>query len=62
MSIKDLKQLLKEIDVNIKECEKFEKMAAKRGEYTDAIKLIGMEDAYKKVRWNLSKIINTSGE
>lgn len=52
-----LKLLVKTYD-DIDECEKAEKKAAARGSYIDAIKLIGMVDAFKKVRWDLEKVLN----
>ena len=52
-----LKLLVKTYD-DIDECEKAEKRAAARGSYIDAIKLIGMVDAFKKVSWDLEKVLN----
>jgi hypothetical protein len=52
-----LKDLLAKTAANIKECQRAEKRAAKGGHYLDAIKLIGMVDAYKRVKWDIEKII-----
>ena len=45
----NIDHLKKELADSINECERFEKSVAKKGQYTDAIKLIGMVDAYKRV-------------
>ena len=52
-----LKLLVKTYN-DIDECEKAEKKAAQRKSYIDAIKLIGMVDAFKKVSWDLEKVFN----
>jgi len=51
-----LEHLKAELKENIKECERFEKNAAKRGAYTDAIQLQGMIAAYKKIALKLDRI------
>ena len=52
-----IEHLKAELTENIKECERFEKTAAKQGKYTDAIKLQGMADAYKKALWKVERIL-----
>jgi len=52
-------QLKADLTENIKECERFEKKAAKQGKYSDAIKLQGMADAYKKALWKVERILTT---
>jgi len=49
-----LAEIVEELNVNILECENFEKNMAKKGEYTAAIKLVGMQDAFKKIRRKIS--------
>lgn len=51
-------KLLAKINEDIKECGRAEKRIARRGEYTDCIRIRGMVDAYKKVRWDLEKVLN----
>jgi hypothetical protein len=57
--MKDVKALQKKIAANIRECEQAEKRMAKTGNYTDAIKIQGMRDAYLRVKWDLDKILAT---
>lgn len=52
-----IEHLKAEIKENIKECQKFEKRASKIADYTDAIKLQGMADAYKTVLRKIERIL-----
>ena len=52
----EIKELISKTKSSIKECSIAEKKAARTARYTDAIKLIGMVDAYKKILWDLEKI------
>jgi len=52
----EIEELISKIKLSIKECNTAEKKAAKTTRYTDAIKLTGMVDAYKKILWDLEKI------
>ena len=54
--------LLKQLNLDIKECLKFEKQKAKKGDYVGAIKLQGMVDAYKKVKMKLLYPTNPSNK
>jgi DNA-binding ferritin-like protein len=51
--------LYKAINADIKECERVQKRAAKAGEYTDAIQLTGMKDAFQKIAFKLKKLLES---
>ncbi len=51
-------KLLCKIYDDIDYCVKAEKRIAKRGEYTDAIRIQGQVDAWKKTAWDLQKVLN----
>lgn len=42
--------LIKELINNVTECKRFIKKSAQKGNYTDAIKLQGMIDAYEHIK------------
>lgn len=51
-------KLLVKIYNDIDECHQAQKRMAAKGEYTSAIELKGMVDGYKKVAWDLQKVLN----
>lgn len=58
--MKEVIELRKKTEANIKECKRCIKKRAAISDFEGAIKLQGMIDAYKKVSWDLLVIIRNS--
>jgi hypothetical protein len=55
-----LKLLIREVKRDIKDCERFERSVANKQDYAGSLKLVGMQDAYKKIAQRLKVILNGS--
>lgn len=56
-----MKKLIEELKAelldNVKECKRFAKKRAAKGEYADAVELINYSECYKRIAFKVDKIL-----